>query len=260
MSSTVTYRDASPLLPIYLICDASGSMDCPERGMSPKPIDVLNDSIINLFMEIFERPSTVIDIHLSIISFSDRAVLNRAMDAVDSGATFTPLKASGLTTLSAGLEMFEKRLDIDECERYPRRSFRPVAFVLTDGKPTDSEEEWGRIIDRLGSRGPFPPRIIPCTLGKPEPAVLERLTKAYRADTGVLVEDILIDGRDVAQRISSLFDRLSHTLVDIQISADMTTHDTRDQVTVMDATIAEALTSARNTTTVSFDDILSGYR
>ena len=151
MPSTVTYRDASPLLPIYLICDTSGSMNYPEKGMSLKPIDVLNDSIINLFMKIYERPRTTIDIHLSIISFGDRAVLNRAMDAVDSGATFTPLKASGLTILSAGLEMLEKRLDIDERERYPRRSFRPVAFVLTDGKPTDSEEEWGRVIDRLGS-------------------------------------------------------------------------------------------------------------
>ncbi|WP_299046784.1 hypothetical protein [uncultured Actinomyces sp.] len=260
MPSTVTYRDASPLLPIYLICDTSGSMDYPERGMSPKPIDVLNDSIINLFHTVYyDLPRTTTDIHISIISFNDRAVLNRAMDAVDSGATFTPLKASGLTTLSAGLEMFERRLDIDERERYPRRSFRPVAFVLTDGKPTDSEEEWGRVIDRLGSR-PFPPRIIPCTLGKPEPAVLERLTKAYSADTGVLVKDILIDGRDVAQRISSLFNRISKTLNEIQIPADMTTHDTRDQITIMDATIAEALTSARNTTTVSFDDILSGYR
>ncbi len=259
MPSTVTYKDASPLLPMYLICDTSGSMNHPEERTSPKPIDVLNDSIVSLFMEVYERPETITDIHLSVISFNDRAVLNRAMDKVDLGTTMTPLQASGLTTLSTGLEMFEKRLDIDKRERYPRRSFRPVAFVLTDGRPTDAEEDWGRVIDRLADR-PFPPRIIPCALGKPAPAVLERLTRAYSANTDLLVKDILIDGKDVAQRISSLFNRISRTLDGVQIPADMTTRDMRDQITAMDTIVAEALKNAGNATTVSFDDILAGYR
>lgn len=257
MVSTLTLRNASRVLPVYLICDASGSMGVPAAG-GKRPIDVLNDSIVNLFVAVNQRQSTVLDVTLSVISFSTSAYLNYAMDNVSPGDPQIRLQASGTTNLAAALELFEDRLDIDGRERYPRESYRPVAFILTDGHPTGDSSEWIRVVERLGRRS-FPPRLIPCALGEPMPEVFRQLTFAYGANAGHLTHEILADGKDVAQGITSLFGRISRTLNAVQDPTNLMASDSQDQITMMDTLIVSVMADSANSTTVSFEDLISGY-
>lgn len=155
MPTTVNLEDGSPILPVYLICDTSSSMnkdidedskttrnDKSSQTSSIRRIDVLNNAIIDLFATVTQSPRTTTRANLSIISFDTTARINFPMSDVHSGITMTPLRASGTTRFSTALELLEKRLDIDERRRAPRRSFRPVAFFLTDGQPTERMTAW----------------------------------------------------------------------------------------------------------------------
>lgn len=63
MPSTITLRDADRILPLYLICDTSLTMSVSRNG-GRRPIDVLNESIDNIFQVIDERPLTTVDLSL----------------------------------------------------------------------------------------------------------------------------------------------------------------------------------------------------
>ena len=102
MPSTITLRDADRILPLYLICDTSLTMSVSRNG-GRRPIDVLNESIDNIFQVIDKRQPTTVDIHVSVISFNTRASLSREMAAIDSGATMLPLTSSGVTNLAPAL-------------------------------------------------------------------------------------------------------------------------------------------------------------
>lgn len=247
MSSTITLRDADRILPLYLICDTSLTMSVSRNG-GRRPIDVLNESIDNIFQVIDKRPPTTVDIHVSVISFNTRASLSREMAAIDSGATMLPLTSSGVTNLAPALDLFKSRLVIDKKNRGPRGAYRPVAFIMTDGVPTDYPEQWVPIVRALGEM-PFPPRLIPCALGKSVPDVFAQLTAAYGTNVGALTNEILSDGKDVAERIASLFEKISRTLDAAQAPT------TQEE---MDATVVAALTEDRNKAEFSFFRSLYG--
>lgn len=251
-------RDASPVLPVYLICDTSASMSS-SRSKGRPPIDVLNESIVNLFCAVAQRPATTVDVHLCVISFNTTAQCEYRMSDVYSGVTLTTLKAQGFTYLTPALKLFEERLDIDENERRPRKSYRPVAFILTDGQPTDGETKWRPVLQRLAQRS-LAPRIIPCALDTPDKGVLTPLTASYGAKLNSITEKIMTDGEDVADRIVSLFTAIAKTLNlsdNTDDFAEAVTHEQR--ITVMDTYIAEAFNRNSRETEMSFDRILCGY-
>ena len=63
----------------------------------------------------------------------------------------------------------------------------------------------------------------------------------------------------MAQGITSLFGRISRTLNAVQDPTNLMASDSQDQITIMDTLIVSAMADSANSTTVSFEDLISGY-
>ena len=252
-------RDASPVLPVYLMCDTSASMNSSRKKGGKPPIEVLNESIVSLFSAIARRPATTVDAHLCVISFNTTARCEYRLSDVYSGVTLTTLKAQGFTYLAPALKLFEERLDSDEKQRFPRKSYRPVAFILTDGQPTDGETAWRPVLQRLAQRS-LPPRIVPCALDTPNDGVIAPLTASYGVELGSLTKKIITDGDDVAERITSLFALIAKTLNLSDDTAGFTEAATYEQrLAVMDSYIEKAFSRKSRHIEKSFEEYLNGY-
>ncbi|WP_455135275.1 vWA domain-containing protein [Schaalia cardiffensis] len=223
------HYSASPLLPVYLICDTSASMASSSVGGTP-PIKVLNESINSLMNEIVRRGNRDIDVHLCIISFSNSAEVVRPLSRVVPDSIFeTPLKAHGSTNFEAGLQLFKTTLSKDENERRNNNWFRPLCFFLTDGVPTDKRgvplakhSSWASIAAELRSR-PVAPRIVPCALDMPMPDIFEILRNPLGADL-THFEEVPHNGvKDVGRRIAQVFSGVAKTIF---LATDNTIGDT----------------------------------
>ena len=63
----------------------------------------------------------------------------------------------------------------------------------------------------------------------------------------------------MAQGITSLFGRISRTLNAVQDPTNLMASDSQDQITMMDTLIVSAMADSANSTTVSLEDLISGY-
>ena len=94
--------DGSPVLPVYLICDTSGSMnagvDSSDSGV--RRIDVLNEAIIDLFIKIYQGSRTTVRVEVSVISFNSEPCLNFPLQNINPDVEMSPLQAGGLTELA----------------------------------------------------------------------------------------------------------------------------------------------------------------
>lgn len=262
-------------MPVYLICDTSSSMNTftditpaqsdinEDNQPRQRRIDVLNDALCDLIVAVATAPRTIYRANLSVISFGSTARTNLPLSPVNSALTIKPLVAGGTTSYSAALSEFENRLNIDAQQRGSRRDFRPVAFFLTDGQPTEHTSRWSPICERLSRRShpSLPPRILPCPIGEAKPGVLDRLTTSYSTDVKGFTGQILTDGHDVATAIHSIFGRIARTLNPAFDESDFPPTvkvSFEEQVAYMDTVVARAVAS--NESTTNFRDYLGGYR
>lgn len=203
--------DGNPVLPVYLICDTSQSMLClTEEGN--KRIDVLNEAITNLFVEILNLNETTSRVEVCVISFNDSPHLVLPLQAIDPEMRWEPLKPGGKTEVAKALKFFNERLSIDEKNRAGLPSCRPVAFIITDGEPTDREAQWKKECERLASEHSLAPRIIPCLVAEPSDKLIETITVFYGKDLSGVSGQISTDGKDIAQAIRSTFNEIAVTL------------------------------------------------
>ncbi len=250
--------DGSPVLPVYLICDTSGSMnagvDSSDSGV--RRIDVLNEAIIDLFIKIYQGSSTTVRVEVSVISFNSKPCLNFPLQSINPDVEMSPLQASGLTELAKALDFFNDRLTVDEAQRGGRFDYRPVAFVITDGKPTDTKEAWKKACARLAARREpsLPPRIVPCMVGDPCEDLLDTLIAFYGKDLTSISGKVIINGKDIARSIHSVFNFIAQTLnysagaVEVAVSGS---YD--DQVGQMDTMFEKALSDVANKPRVPFN-------
>ena len=136
-------------LPVYLLLDCSGSM-------AGAPIVAVNNGVGLLYRELLNDPSANETVWIGVITFAQDAKRYPLAEL----AKFTPpvLQAGGPTALGAALRELGKSLDSEIIPNSPDRrgDFKPLAFLLTDGAPTD---EWrtaaqalkARTVGRLGS-------------------------------------------------------------------------------------------------------------
>lgn len=157
-------------LPVYLLLDTSGSM----KG---EPIAAVNVGLRSMLAALRQSPYALESVNISISTFDI---------SVNEILPLTPLEDvrlpeiqcpnSGATMLGAGLEhIYDKvnrEVKISTADR--KGDWRPLLFVMTDGKPSDTMA-FNDVIPRIKSSN-FA-TIVACAAGpKADPEPLRKLT------------------------------------------------------------------------------------
>jgi uncharacterized protein YegL len=129
-------------LPVYIVIDTSQSMSSFE--------DVLNDTIESLYDDLITSPRISDFAHVSILSYNTDAEVVLQMTDVQSMSALPQLQCGGVTNFVKALRLLRERIeaDVPQLNSAGREVLRPVAFLLTDGMPTD---ETGHLSDHWKS-------------------------------------------------------------------------------------------------------------
>lgn len=160
------------ILPFYLLCDESGSMN-------GDPIEAINNALPELHHEISTNPTVADKTRFCLIGFSDEVKVLQPLVDLSDIEEVPALAAGGLTSYGdafrALLNCIEK--DVAALKAEGHEVYRPVAFFLSDGIPTDSDWEQGHR-ELLQSR--FAPKIIAFGIGDAEAATIGQVAN-FRA-------------------------------------------------------------------------------
>ena len=138
-------------LPIIMLLDASGSMNEVLEGDSVSKIDVLNKSVKTMLKTLAKEESQASEFLVSAISFggnpdgSDVKFVAELENAAS--VQYEDLKPYWRTPLGAALK--KAKTMVEDKEKIPGRSYRPLVVLVCDGEPND---EWrGPLEDFIGS-------------------------------------------------------------------------------------------------------------
>ena len=165
-------------LPVYILIDTSGSM----KG---EPIESVKVGLADMIATLRQDPYALETVCISIITF-DREV-NLILPLTELEYLQLPhivTPDSGPTHMGAALKMLCDRIDLEvrKGTMEQKGDWRPLLFLLTDGKPSDIQN-YNQIISQVKSLN-FA-SIVACAAGpqaKVEP--LQKLTdQVFRLDT-----------------------------------------------------------------------------
>ncbi|HBG94110.1 MAG TPA: tellurium resistance protein TerY [Chromatiaceae bacterium] len=173
-------------LPVYILVDTSGSM----RG---EPVQALNVGLKTMEQALRRDPFALDTVHLSLITFDIQAKELFALTPIDQvRIPNIEVPSSGATFLGAALKMLAECVDRDlkQGDSSRRGDWRPLAFVMTDGSPSDIQAYKEGIAEI--KRRDFA-RIIACAAGPraKRDALLELTNTVVALDT--------LDGAGFAQ-------------------------------------------------------------
>lgn len=122
-------------LPVYLLLDCSSSM-------TGSPIEAVRHGIETFVREVQADPFARQTVHVGVITFdSDARMVTAGLVHIDE---FRPptIGVSGGTNLGKALRVLQESLDSDvrpNVKGGEKGDWKPLVFILTDGKPTDSD-------------------------------------------------------------------------------------------------------------------------
>lgn len=139
-------------LPIFILADTSGSM----RGSK---IDELNLALREMLTALNATDDIRGKFQLSVISFGGEVKIEQRLSDID-GMTLPELSAGGFTPMGEAFETVREM--IENREVVSSRAYAPTIVLISDGIPTDCDEEifnskhyteWEPLIDlRTGER------------------------------------------------------------------------------------------------------------
>ncbi|MEN9866443.1 MAG: hypothetical protein RL748_2033, partial [Pseudomonadota bacterium] len=124
---------SSRRLPVYILLDTSGSM----RG---EPIHSVNVGLAAMLAALRQDPYALESVHLSIITFDNEAREYLPLTPLDQ-VQFQDIHIdnSGATFMGAALHLLLGLMqrDIKKSSDEAKGDWRPLAFIMTDGSPSD---------------------------------------------------------------------------------------------------------------------------
>jgi uncharacterized protein YegL len=159
-------------LPTYILIDTSSSMKSTEGTLS--------ETLEYLYDELIMSPRISDFAHVSIIGFNTDAHVVLKMTDIQQITALPQLERFGVTNFSRVFQVLRQRIDQDVpmLNAAGREVLRPVAFLLTDGQPTDENgritqnwrDEYERLTDKDWRRHP---NIVPFGFGGATADVLQ---------------------------------------------------------------------------------------
>ncbi|MDA5278980.1 VWA domain-containing protein [Streptomyces sp. Isolate_45] len=152
------------ILPFYLVCDESGSMAGPS-------IDSINSALPELHKEISTNPTVADKTRFCLIGFSDDATVLQSLADLSDLDTLPALSAGGLTAYGEAFRTLLRCIETDVAalKAQGHDVYRPVAFFLSDGGPTD--EDWIQAHQDL-IQARYRPNIIAFGIGEADRATI----------------------------------------------------------------------------------------
>lgn len=158
-------------LPVYIVIDTSSSMKQFE--------EVLNQTIESLYDELITSPRISEFAFVSILSFNTDANVVLRMTDLQSMDALPEVECGGVTNFLNALQLLRQLIedDIPRISEAGRHVLRPVAFLLTDGQPTDENgrlsdnwrPEYVALVDKSYRRHP---NVVPFGYGAATAAIL----------------------------------------------------------------------------------------
>lgn len=184
---------AQQVLPFYLVCDESGSMD-------GAPLQAINESLPKIHSEIGSHPAVADKTKFCLIGFSDSAQVLLPLSDLSSVASIPALQVAGGTNYSSAFDLLYDTIadDIQRLKANGDQVFRPAVFFLSDGQPGDSwEASYKRVTDSGWS---LHPNVLAFGFGQIDEATLQRVAtvKAFIADGSMGPDEAL---REFAQSL-----------------------------------------------------------
>ena len=138
-------------LPVYLLLDCS-------RSMIGSPIEAVKRGVEQFTFDVNNDPCAREAVHVAVITFASQA--HNATDGLVAISQFQPppLVANGKTALGQALTLLMQSLDKDVIpvrKGAQKGDWKPLVFILTDGKPTDDWEAPRRQVLERSNRKVF---------------------------------------------------------------------------------------------------------
>jgi uncharacterized protein YegL len=167
MSTTVT---GEAILPFYIMCDESGSMDA-NGG-----IDAINQGLPELHATICADPLVTDKCRIGLITFSDYAEELLPLSKMSDVTAMPGCTAKGLTNYGEAFNLLRSAIsrDIADLKSQGYQVYRPAVFFITDGEPTDEwEMDYRALVDKNANRQA--PNVIAFGVGGSDPHTIGRV-------------------------------------------------------------------------------------
>jgi uncharacterized protein YegL len=197
------------VLPFYILCDESGSMDA-NGG-----IDAVNKGLPELHAAIAGDPLVSDKCRIGLITFSDIAEELLPLSNLSDVQAMPGCAAKGMTNYGEAFNLLRVVIsrDIANMKSQGIQVYRPAVFFITDGEPTDDWEANHRALTDKNVN-PQAPHIIAFGVAGANPAVIGKIgTKAaFIANQGV----------DPGNALKEILKSLTNTIVNSSSSSSPT--------------------------------------
>ena len=197
------------VLPFYILCDESGSMDA-NGG-----IDAVNRGLPELHATIAGDPLVSDKCRIGLITFSDIAEELLPLSNLSDVQAMPGCAAKGMTNYGEAFNLLRVVIsrDIANMKSQGIQVYRPAVFFITDGEPTDDWEANHRALTDKNVN-PQAPHIIAFGVAGANPAVIGKIgTKAaFIANQGV----------DPGNALKEILKSLTNTIVNSSSSSSPT--------------------------------------
>jgi uncharacterized protein YegL len=187
------------ILPIYLVCDLSSSMH--EGGR----VDALREALAALRDTIWTNPVVSDYARIAVLGFSGSASLLLPLCDLAVVDDLPELVPDGLTSYVAAFRLLRRTLRSDSVQLAGDgyRVWRPLVFFVSDGEPTDRQEEWrAELAELIDAANDTRPEIVGFAVGEARSATVASIatSRCFVARTGVSVRTAIAEIGEVVIR------------------------------------------------------------